>query len=114
MNLDQLPTSDVNGGQPGFVEQLFPNASTLGPSLLVPSVADDRQRLIVEHRFATEQSLEDHLKQLAEDERLGINRQAEVYQATRESLPKAVPLPGTSSSVPSEPIEDARRISIDL
>ena len=95
LTFDQLPASSVNEGQPGFIEQHFPNASTLGPSLLVPSVAEDRLRLIVEHRFAKEQTLQDHRKQLADDERLGIDRQAEVYQATRETLPTAVPLAGT-------------------
>ena len=55
--------------QPRVIEQFYPDASTLGPQLLVPNLSDNQKRIFMQLDFAKEENIEEYYKQLEENVR---------------------------------------------
>jgi hypothetical protein len=57
LNLDDIhKQKEIKKDQPRVIEQFFPDASTLGPQLLVPN----QERIFIELDFANEQYIEEN------------------------------------------------------
>jgi hypothetical protein len=84
LNLDDLQKQkEIKNDQHHVIEQFFPDASILGPQLLVPN----QKRIFIELDFAKEQNIEDYQKQYEEnnrDQRRDVKRQTKTHLHTIE------------------------------
>jgi hypothetical protein len=69
------------------IEQFFPDASTLGPQLLVPSVPDDQKRLFIELDFAKEQNIEDDDRHQRQDIEQQTKKHRDTIKEEKEQQP---------------------------
>ncbi|CAF3346668.1 unnamed protein product [Rotaria sp. Silwood2] len=82
INLDDFhKQEEMKKDQTRVIEQFFPDASILGPQLLLPYISDDQKRLFIELDFAEEQNIEDYYKQ---NEREDVTQQMNKYSDITE------------------------------
>jgi hypothetical protein len=89
LNLDDIQKQKgLEKDQLHVIEQFFPDASILGPQLLVP---DNQKRIFMQLDFAKEENIDDYYKQSEEnerDQRSEVRRQTIQYRDTlREEKP---------------------------
>ena len=83
LDLDDLhKPKDQEKDPTRIIEQLFPDASILGPQFLVPHLFDHRKRFFFELDFAKEENVEDYTKQLDQGEKRHVRRQTKTYRHT--------------------------------
>lgn len=107
MNVDDI---NKQKDQQRVIEQFFPEPSTLGPPLLLPNLAEDDKRLLVEVNFAKEQNIEEHDR----DHRREVRRQTKKYDdiieeesiksetKTEEEQSSMLEVPSNEKDVPIE------------
>jgi len=80
LNLDDLQKQkEIKNDQHHVIEQFFPDASILGPQLLVPN----QKRIFIELDFAKEQNIEDY-EENNRDQRRDVKRQTKTHLHTIE------------------------------
>jgi hypothetical protein len=67
--------------QPRVIEQVFPDASILGPQLLVPNLSENQKRIFMQLDFAKEENIK-QLEENDRDQRRDVRRQTKQYRDT--------------------------------
>jgi hypothetical protein len=67
--------------QPRVIEQVFPDASILGPRLLVPNLSENQKRIFMQLDFAKEENIK-QLEENDRDQRRDVRRQTKQYRDT--------------------------------